>query len=103
MPKYIDANLMTADIHKYLCASCSICCTPTETKNSACDIAECLRMIDNAPTADVQEIKHGRWIGGYCSRCSKHAPYWSMASTYYESMYCPNCGAKMDGDNNGQK
>lgn len=39
--------------------------------------------------------KTGRWIDGKCNRCGTHAPYWAMASTYYCSEYCPNCGAKM--------
>ena len=39
--------------------------------------------------------KSGKWIKGKCSICGEHAPFWSMATTYYESNYCPNCGAKM--------
>ena len=62
MPRCIDADLMTADIQRYLCAICSIRCTPAKVKNSACEIAECLRMIDNAPTVDAEPVKHGRWI-----------------------------------------
>ena len=42
--------------------------------------------------------KRGKWINGYCSECGKHAPFWAMASTYYKSSFCPNCGAKMDGE-----
>lgn len=41
--------------------------------------------------------KHGEWKSGRCSLCGEHAPFWSMASTYYESAYCPGCGTKMDG------
>ena len=46
--------------------------------------------------ADVVPVVHGRWENGRCNKCGGHAPYWSMASTYYESDFCPNCGAKMD-------
>ena len=51
-----------------------------------------------APTVDAVEVVHGRWafIGEsccVCSVCHKHA-----IVDYY---YCPNCGAKMDGDANG--
>ena len=47
--------------------------------------------------ADAVEVVHGRWsfIGEnccVCSVCHKHA-----IADYY---FCPNCGAKMDGDGN---
>ena len=65
------------------------------------------RIFENAPTVDAVEVVHGRWIhkhfddvcGGWynewhCSVCGGRA---------YEKgfNYCPNCGAKMDGDGNG--
>ena len=58
--------------------------------------------IKDLKAADVQPVKHGRWIwnsspefgnpyGSYiCSECeSKQA---------YRENFCPNCGARMDGD-----
>lgn len=51
------------------------------------------------PTADVEPVKHGKWIGkpiaGYSTvRCS------ICRTAYLENAgqwnYCPNCGAKMD-------
>ena len=53
--------------------------------------------IDALPSVTPKQ-KRGKWINGYCSECGKHAPFWAMASTYYKSSYCPNCGAKMDED-----
>lgn len=55
----------------------------------------------NLPAADP--VKHGKWeyrnIGGWhCSVCDEQAPFWCMASTQNLSKYCPNCGAKMDGE-----
>lgn len=56
-------------------------------------------VIAGMPAADVAPVVHGRWDeNGNCTNCGKHAPYWAMASTYYTSHYCPNCGARMDGD-----
>lgn len=56
------------------------------------------QIIDDAPTADVQLVKHGRWIphkitaSSKCSECNK------VFSN--ETNYCPYCGARMDGDVN---
>ena len=49
---------------------------------------------------DAVEVVHGRWVdilswkfGWKCSECG-----WMVES---RGNYCPNCGAKMDGDGNG--
>ena len=47
-------------------------------------------------TANVAQVRHGRWLFVdtdteqffLCNRCKK--------KEYWESNYCPNCGAKMD-------
>ena len=54
--------------------------------------------IKSIPAADVAEVRHGRWLCVdtdteqffLCNRCKK--------KEYWESNYCPNCGAKMDGE-----
>ena len=76
-----------------------------------------LKMVANwlneAPTVDAVEVVHGHWInnGGhrkmdlYCSVCNRRASnfvggyedWWDL----WFPKYCPNCGAKMDGDGNG--
>ena len=59
------------------------------------------------PTADVAPVVHGRWeydlptINTYgqlrCSICN----WWTLDPSVDRSYsYCPNCGAKMDGDGN---
>lgn len=60
--------------------------------------------IDDAPTVDAVPVKHGRWLRvGYientwlvseCSACGYQ--------TIDAGNYCTNCGAKMDGDDNGK-
>ena len=62
--------------------------------------------IGKTPTVDAVEVVHGKWaerrficmdnehqLGYRCSECNLtfDAP----------TNYCPNCGAKMDGDGNG--
>lgn len=45
------------------------------------------------------ERKKGKWLQlGKCSECGGSAPFWSMASTYYKSDFCPHCGADMRGE-----
>lgn len=55
-------------------------------------------LINEQPTADIKEVKHGEWVHGECvSHCSECG-----VETYPENItpYCPNCGAKMDGGDN---
>ena len=50
---------------------------------------------------DWKPTRHGRWnSNGCCSECGNHAPYWSMASTYYRPPFCQECGAEME---NGER
>ena len=62
---------------------------------------DALCVVEDAPTVDAVEVVHGRWVqrlltgkhgSATCSECNTT---WDA-----ESNYCPNCGAKMDGDKN---
>ena len=70
-----------------------------------------LDVVDSMPAADVQEVRHGKWEStelmyeNGCTRCSE------CKIEYYVSdleeicgdtlpTYCPNCGARVDGDTN---
>ena len=56
-------------------------------------------IIEQFPAADVAPVVHAKWdANGRCTNCGGHAPFYSMASTYHESPYCFECGAKMDGE-----
>ena len=59
-----------------------------------------IERLESAPTADVQEVRHGEWVRKngemYCSECGGEA---LMDEVYYKSPYCPKCGAKIDGGN----
>lgn len=73
--------------------------------------------IDNAPSADVVEVKHSKWVVTaydnqdnilvidyikhqhsmpYCLNCKGDALL-DGGEEYVTSDYCPHCGAKMDG------
>ncbi|MGN1479679.1 MAG: hypothetical protein ACI4XH_07925 [Acutalibacteraceae bacterium] len=57
-------------------------------------------------SADVAEVRHGKWFlldecaneGVYCSACHKKIYKVDYANQKLKSKYCPNCGARMDGD-----
>lgn len=64
-----------------------------------------LPMVLDAPTVEAEPVVHGRWLDGgktffgeqknyICSNCHSH-------TGIVKFNYCPNCGAKMDGDGNG--
>lgn len=68
-------------------------------------LRDCKEAIDSIPTADVAPVVHGRWSDAGFGELPKHAPYgWACSvcggiSFNNEYIYCPNCGAKMDGGN----
>lgn len=56
--------------------------------------------IDDAPTIDAVEVVHGEWIKyedgtTVCSNCGFTLEDW-IQGVFYN--FCPNCGAKMDGE-----
>lgn len=62
-----------------------------------------IEIIENAPAANVIEIKHGKWVAhGYKWRCSVCNCKLNLDGTPMENglYFCPNCGAKMDGEHN---
>ena len=80
-----------------------------------CDlcIGDALKEIDNAPTVDAAPVVRGEWRQGkefstyprvpfistayYCSNCEGEA-YWDTDYGQQLFGFCPNCGARMDGD-----
>ena len=60
-------------------------------------------MVNYAPTVDAVEVVHGRWIteywkSGYIKRCCCSECGEPPKDAYKPDNYCPNCGAKMDGE-----
>ena len=55
---------------------------------------------DKITSGDYAPVVHGRWVNGcQCSVCGdRHGPYNSRHVQYYN--HCPNCGAKMDEEEN---
>ena len=99
MSRYIDADALRKE-------HCEDCNAIKDDPN--CDICATMQWVNDAPTADVAPVVHGRWLtweeqfpgeipkkksrlGVFCSACHNHA------DNMFD--YCPNCGAKMRCDN----
>lgn len=93
MSRYIDVDLAINEIIKDMCG------VPDIDEGLSTAISE-LRLM---PTADVVEVKHGRWIKDrLCStsggtygvrRCSVCEYYFQDLVNEYN--FCPNCGSDM--------
>ena len=85
MSRYIDAKLIEPFFKR------GEWDTPDERWRPESELG---RFIDAIPTADVQEVKHGRWdfdeYGWVCSVCG-----YPMPRRFGKSNYCPKCGSLM--------
>ena len=97
MSEYIERGALLKDIKESVVFS--VRNAPSAEMRGANKI---LDRIQCAPAADVVEVKHGVWLYKKCVvfdrtkdlyRCSECKTSWDA-----ESKYCPNCGAKMDGE-----
>jgi hypothetical protein len=78
---------------------CEVC----QTENIFIDAI--IDEIDNAPDVDAVEVVHGCNVYDHdtafeCSVCG-WGDYDTLTADTAKYNYCPNCGAKMDGDGNG--
>ena len=85
MPSYIEAGELLMELND------------TDIFDTYNDYSMVFDTIDNFPTADVAPVRHGHWIEcnyGLTFECSEC----KYPTEYNLTDYCPNCGAKMDGD-----
>ena len=68
-----------------------------------------MTLIDEQHTVDAVEVVHGRWDkyidddgdkASRCTACGWNITYEDCTLEELGYNYCPNCGAKMDGDGN---
>lgn len=93
MPRYIDADkLKNAVMNAMAEKSAKDGAFPMLIGHLLC------QFIDATKTADVQEVKHGKWIlskfhlsAAKCSFCGK-------TGDGVRTFYCSFCGARMDGE-----
>ena len=107
--RLIDANELVPYLWALFKFFGSIPCTEAD-KATQRGIKRCIGEIKKMPTVDAVEVVHGEWntieddyvglVALQCSKCNEE--YWfeeELPTKGYN--YCPNCGAKMDGDGNG--
>ena len=98
MPKYVDVEPIIEEYDKsiqYLkdhVEETSL----IEFANIGASFETARQQLVDAQAADVAPVRHGRWIlkddgRAHCSECD-------TAGNSYVWHYCPNCGARMDGD-----
>ena len=100
--RLIDANALKEQIsnafEEHHCNDCPYRLDGSCTKEDpVCSTIDDLR---DFPTVDAVEVVHGRWIFGTANhrehmKCSECLHSYTPDGTFG---YCPNCGAKMDGD-----
>ena len=98
MTEYIEREAISEEIRKYYYKN-----PPNFSYGEGFDrgLDRAQRAILDAPAADVATVRHGRWIDSlaritpYCSACGH-----SHRCLIRTPNYCPNCGAKMDGELN---
>ncbi len=82
---------------------------PKEDKATCDAYVTCWSDVVNAPSADVQSVKHGKWeeltdYGGWGDthyRCSVCGEEWHLedGTPQQNNMnFCPRCGSRMDSD-----
>ena len=114
MPEYIEREATIDEIEGTTWYHIS--CQKNLVEGAACEAdalykaTDIYNVIKSAPTADVVEVRHGKWVEtqeplGWCdvdcAECSVCHESWIIDEDSsiddYECMwhYCPNCGAKM--------
>ena len=96
MPRYIDADKINAELMDEYHGMIS---------DESMKIYKIMQMLDNAPIADVEEVRHGKWIYkghhemmGHVFQCSLCERWMFANSTEHvieKYPYC-HCGAKME-------
>ena len=98
MAEYIEREALMRQIKEIHCADCN---SYHGVRCRACWVDDTLDYIDSEPSADVAPVQHAKWevvVGSdgkekmVCTGCRKQQDLTGVFS------YCPNCGAKTDGE-----
>ena len=102
MAEYIEREVLIAELAKCTIISDDLYCMGIM---DGVDAAK--KKVSEVQAADVAPVVHGRWEFDHvtetdrfavvkCSNCGHKA--FEMAFYVRDGNYCPNCGARMDGD-----
>lgn len=118
MAEYIDRDAFVMETQRRVCAFCDkrkgmkngkyrVIYDIGDAPCRACGVDDMISEVEDFPAAHVQPVKHGRWSGDFCSNCgvSKYnfisfniVGEKEYARPFGTWKYCPNCGARMDGE-----
>lgn len=111
MSRYIDADKLSEEIsHTYIDNDSALSYRASFDGDTLIGKMQVIDIISEQPTADVQEVRHGKWIREdlveivfitevylwRCSECGEEFKETENNIGHYH--YCTNCGAKMDLD-----
>ena len=66
------------------------------------DFKKAIKKMPKGIIADVAPVRHGRWIASHDEFCACSICKYPVYVGWNQTNYCPNCGAKMDGGNEGE-
>ena len=97
MKEYIEREALMRRIKEIHCAECD---SYHGVRCRACWVDDTLDYIDSEPAADVTPVVHGRWIEDHdYLKCPKCGIMVKRDFTFFDIgdwNFCPNCGKKMD-------
>ena len=103
MPQYIDKDPL---IEKLKARHEDLVRDYGDYDNYVMGFQDAIELLENAPVADVQEVKHAKDLeatvpfGGGSFKCSNCHFYdddtYTIDTEIGRIKYCPNCGAKID-------
>lgn len=84
--------------------------TALEVTDPFATIADAKRVLADMAAADAAPVRRGQMLvldecsnsGIYCTACKCRIHREDFAYKILRAKYCPNCGAKMDGGNEGE-
>ncbi len=113
---YIEKEALLKELQEELQIDSSSL-TKMENRCVAAGLRIAMRSVNRLPTADVEAVRRGEWVVDaykgdeivripyvvhehaepYCSLCGNYALL-DGKEDYVPSNFCPNCGARMDGE-----
>lgn len=107
MADYIDRKALLDRI----CGNIIVTHRPGEPSLEIRGANKVINFIEEAPTIEAEPMRHGKWkvLKNYpwklqsmfcCSECGKFEHGYAYEHEGFN--YCPNCGAKMRGENDGK-